>query len=262
MKEHDVISYPNNFLSQVIIRIDFIEYIETRKLFNNDLIKIIRKHYTRQSLPIQTNYDSVNINMPKDSSKEPTINRNLKSGIAMDFIDTSMKNKITLTNKAMILEFNKYESFNNTIEIIASLLLQLTNLSEFGSSRIGLRYINLFEQNRIKISKTMFNQPIVNALYYKDNKTISEKYTLTRSMCLDEYVHNNAILNVRYGFYNPDYPGTLNKNDFAIDFDYFTQEPMQEEEEILSFIKEGHAVIQESFENIITDKLRAKLNNE
>lgn len=260
MNEDDNIKYNNNFLAQVIMRIDFTDFIDTSLLFSSDILATIRANYTRQSIPIKTDFNSLNINIPKEQKDNPIIKRDIQSGISVEFIDASMKNKVTLSNKFVIFEFNQYKSFKNSYETISTIIQKIFSKITTNTQRIGLRYVNIFEQDKIKISKNLFNAPINSSIYYKDNRSILDKYQLARAMSLIEYFYDNTILNIRYGFYNPEYPSTLNKNNYVIDFDYYTQEQMHDDKQILIFLENGHTAIQNVFESIITDKLREKMN--
>ena len=77
-----------------------------------------------------------------------------------------------------------------------------------------------------------------------------------------EYNANGMRLNFRFGMFNPDYPKTLKKDNFALDYDCYYDEPISSSDEVLRYIQIGHDAIQTLFENSITESLRKVYNNE
>lgn len=71
-----------------------------------------------------------------------------------------------------------------------------------------------------------------------------------------EYRVDEMTMNFRYGMFNPEYPNYLKKNDFALDYDFFSDNVIDSVDEIFQVIDRGHYEIQVLFEHSITDSLR------
>lgn len=258
----DNINYKNNYLKQVIIRIDFRDYVETEKIFSESIEKNIRKAFPRQSIPQAVSFSDVSINIPPDNVALPQVTRELRTGISKEYISVDMMNKIILSNMALIVEVNQYVSYEAAINNINDVVKEIFKTNSIFTNRIGIRYINMFEQNAIKLNKGLFEKPISEIVACKDSKMIADKYALIRSMVQNEYHDGNSVLTMRYGFYNPDYPGILNKNDFVLDFDFYTEEQKDSFVDVAAFLEDGHDAIQKAFEASISDKLREKMHGE
>lgn len=126
---------------------------------------------------------------------------------------------------------------------------------------MGIRYINIFDTDKIKIRKNYFQTEIAGALS-KKTQELDNELKMIRSMHLSEYKFQNMHLNFRYGMFNPDYPNSIKKDNFALDYDCFIQEAISSSAEIMQGITDGHAIIQKMFENSITDSLRKVMYNE
>ena len=81
-------------------------------------------------------------------------------------------------------------------------------------------------------------------------------------MHMNEYRIDDMSLNFRYGMFNPEYPNFLKKNDFVLDFDFFTNDVIESVDSIIQILDKGHSEIQSLFESSITDSLREVMNNE
>lgn len=256
---YNTIRYQHTFLSQVIARIDFRNYIDSKELFCDEILDEIRSNFPRQSMTKAINFSNYNIELHAGSEMAPSIMEETKSGLSKEFASADRTSKLTLTNKFLVIEFNNYSSYTENFDVVKKIVGAILNNRSITTDRIGMRYINLFDVEKVKISKSLFRKPIADALYYKDEKIIAGDMQIIRTMNMSEYCSGNSILNIRYGFYNPEYPSKMNKNDFALDFDYFTQEPMNRSIDIAAFFDRGHITIQSTFESYISDKLRERM---
>lgn len=127
--------------------------------------------------------------------------------------------------------------------------------------RTGIRYINLFDSEKIKLQKNFFASDIAATLVTKLPNDEHEM-SLIRSMHMSEYRLPSMTLNFRYGMFNPEYPNALRKNNFALDYDCFTTDQLESADEILRNLENGHQAIQYLFENAITDAMRKVMNGD
>ena len=80
-------------------------------------------------------------------------------------------------------------------------------------------------------------------------------------MAMNEYIIDDMHLNFRFGMYNPQYPHTMKKTNFVLDYDCFCDEAVAGFEIILEHINKGHDSIQSMFESSITNQLRRVMGN-
>ena len=69
-------------------------------------------------------------------------------------------------------------------------------------------------------------------------------------------------LNFRYGLFNPQHPNKLLDKSFALDYDCYTEEPIEVADSMLRCVEKGHDAIQMLFESSITETLRKEMRNE
>lgn len=259
MKDFNSIKYENSFLNQVIIRVDFLQFLQTDKLFCENIEKEILKEFPRRGIDQKIRFNTINVVIDPNEINPPNAQKESLEGIQREYYKG--KNKLILSNKCIVYEINEYDTFDVHFQIFQTILFALFSKQRFTSARIGIRYINLFPTERIKLRKNMFSPEISATFNAKD--FVSDKGSLLiRSMTLNEYQVSNMTLNFRYGMFNPDYPNPLNKDSFSLDYDCFTTEPLETTDFILDSIKKGHDAIQELFEASISDSLRKVLSNE
>ena len=191
----------------------------------------------------------------------PSAHGEYQDGIQREYYSSTQKNKIVLTNKFMIIEINKYSDFEELQKWLHEIVLPFFAKNNLTVIRTGIRYINIFSPDKIKIRKSLFSSEIAAALNtntFQDNSDV----ILTRSMHVTEYQINGMHLNFRYGLFNPQYPNQLIDNSFALDYDYYTEEPIEVADGLLRCVERGHDAIQMLFESSITEVLRKEMRNE
>lgn len=140
-------------------------------------------------------------------------------------------------------------------------MFALFQKNRISATRTGIRYINIFDTSRIKLQKNFFTPEVASSLHIKLVKE-ENRPRLIRSMQMAEYRIDEMTMNFRYGMFNPEYPNFLKKNDFVLDFDFFSNEVIESSGEILQVLDKGHNEIQYLFEESITNSLREVMNAE
>ena len=249
--DYDNICYKNIFLNQVIVRIDFLEFIPNELIFSDSLMRAIQEHYPKKGMRQIVRFQDVNVILEPKSSKTE---QNITEGFQQEF-SNAKNNKFVISNKYVIFDTYKYTSFDNMLETIESILKTIMGLSNLTASRTGIRYINIYEAGAVKLSRNLFNSPIGSML---NTALLGEDEGLRciRSMAMTEYKYGDQVVNFRYGMYNPEYPRPMRRNSFVLDYDAFSEEPMTGFEAILSHIIDGHRAIQQLFENSVSYKLK------
>ena len=261
MNDLKKITYRNNFLSQVVVRIDFLEFIPNENVFSSDIEKIILKVFPRKGKDQIIRLNSVNFTFDVAHPDIPNANGQIFEGIQRESLAQEENNKLILSNKFIVFEINQYDTFGTHMQWFRDILVSFFLQNRVTAIRTGIRYINLFDSEKIKLQKNYFASDIAATLVTKlpDDE---HEMSLIRSMHMSEYRLSSMTLNFRYGMFNPEYPNVLKKNNFALDYDCFTTDQLENADEILRNLENEHQAIQYLFENAITDAMRKVMNGE
>ena len=260
MANFENINYSINFLNQVIMRSDFLEFIPNDNIFNLELEKVILQNFPRRGKDQIIRFNSINVVFDALAQQKPDTTREFTEGIQREYSSLDGQNKFILSNKFFVFEINQYKSFEELMSFVRPILLSIFTSNTITANRTGIRYINVYDSDKIKLQKNYFSPDVASSLYAKCS--VGDNINLIRSMAMSEYRIGSMSLNFRFGMYNPEYPNSLNKNSFALDFDCFTEEPLDTTDGILRCVENGHRSIQTLFENAITDNMRKVMRNE
>ena len=240
--------YKRTALSQVIIRLDFHEFIDNNKLYCDEVENAILPSFPRKGMQQLIKFQTMNVTFNPIGSK--TENTTI-DGIQQEFSNT-FGNKLILSNKFLIMEINQYSSYENALSAFTPVLKAVFAQSLPTVIRTGVRYINIYNDDSIKPQKNYFTSPVsalMDAKLTSDGKCI-------RALNLTEYVIDDMRLNFRYGQFNPQYPQVMKKPHFVLDYDCFSESSIQGYEGIMEHVNKGHDEIQKLFEASITETLK------
>lgn len=260
-EQYEDVCYKKNFLHQVIIRLDFLEFIPNVKLFDDKILQTILEHFPKRHKAQLVRFSSINVNIEGfDEERSATTSSETLDGLKQTFSDNN-QNKIIIANRFILFEINHYETFEKVIKWVSTIFTSFFTLNSITVMRTGIRYINLFDTTKVKVVKKYFTGRIAASLETKIPVDYNGIKCL-RSMHRMEFIVDDMVLNFQYGMYNPDYPRIMQRNDFSLDYDCFFAEPLNDCVDIIKYIRKGHSSIQTLFENSITDSLRSVLNGE
>ena len=247
----ETIKYENHFLSNVICRVDF-----ESDLSNETISQLAMSTEITQSFPIRGK-DSVeegtNFNVVQKPGADPQIFQERVSFVRKEFINSLGKNKCSISPKFLILEYGAYVSFEELKNHLMQIIQKIKNLSgDIQISRFGLRYINTFNVDNIRIFKSYFANEISGFV----SLSAPSNTLLSRAMGKIEYINSDVRLNMNFGEFNRNYPGAIQKHDFVLDYDAFIQGNYKLSDAFPQKLDVAHNMIQDVFENSITDKLR------
>lgn len=260
MLNYSSICYKNSFLNQVIVRVDFAQFIPTNMVFDEIIEKEILKTFPLRGKDQIIRFNSINVVFNPKNNNIPNANGEIVEGIQREYFTNDGSNKLILSNKFIIFEINKYVNFEFHKQWFQSILFALFQKNRVSVTRTGIRYINIFDTSKIKLQKNFFSSEISSSLSVK--LVEEQKPRLIRSMHMNEYRVDEMIMNFRYGMFNPEYPNFLKRNDFVLDYDFFSNEVIDSSDEILQLLDKGHNEIQFLFEQSITNSLREVMNLE
>ena len=253
----ETICYKKSFLHQVIIRVDFLEFIPSELLFSDGVVKSIKKYFTIVGMRQIMRYNDVNVVLNDKDAQ--TLSRT-QEGFQQEFSNTD-RNKLILSNKFVVIEINSYSSYEDMINKFYPIMKAIFASFPINSLRTGIRYINIIDNNVIRLTKSLFNSsvsPLVNTELSK----VVDGLSCIRSMCMNEYQVKDMRLNFRYGMFNPEYPSPMRSAKFVLDFDCYCDSLLSGCDAIMAHIDDGHDSIQYLFENAISDNLRKAMNDE
>ena len=259
MSDNDLynkVCYKNNFLKQVIFRIDFnntISEIDKTGLLNEDLSNLINQHF-----PLVERIEGFEGGLKIDITKFTPELQNTQKVYRFQFYDSQRENSIIIDSKSITLVNVKYNSYEEYKQILLNIKDKFFEVyKDISIKRVGLRYINeieLLETSFFNWSKYL-DKNIIGFINVAPNKS-----DIIRVINRIEIKKENHNLSFQYGLANPDYPAKIKRKNFVIDLDAYSGTIAISDIDI--YIDIFHDSIQDVFEKSITDKLREVLNAE
>lgn len=251
MADFNDICYKKNYLTDVILRVDFVSpVLSITDQLPKSITDIILKDFPIKE-PREAAFQQVQVN-PKEVKTEKRI------FTEWNFFGRNREKSITLTTDFFFIAYKKYEIYENMkreFESICNIFFETFN--EAQANRLGLRYINQIEAKEDGPINwgNYINNNLLGLLGFKINGS-----TPTRIFHNYEAVFEESYsVRFQFGLFNPDYPAPIKRNLFVLDYDAYYQ-GLIETQEISSNIDKYHDSVQMMFEQNITNKLRAKMN--
>lgn len=244
--------YIKNYIKDVIFRIDF---PSTPAKLENELMAPLAKKIL-EKYPIFEKRDIV-IKDLKISALEPF--KETSSDLTEFVYQGQDRDKsFVLSNKYMYINHKSWSSTsfdeirNFFIEILEEIISSNPDLQV---TRLGLRYINHIQlEDKNPLSwKVYLNKNLISGFDF-----IQEKSAISRLFNNLELNYGDMKIRFQYGMHNPDYPATIKKKLFILDYDAYCQS-IQSPEEINRNLKLFNDKIKELFELSIKDGLRKKM---
>lgn len=246
---YEEICYRNNYVAEVVCRLDFATPIEKlRNSMPKEIYDTVRKHY-----PIAEPKDVIGTELQINPINGASVNQVMtKQWI---FLSRDRVNTCTISPENIIFSIKKYNVFEELKKSILDILQTIMGtFPDIQGKRLGLRYINDLP---MKGHTNWINEKFFSALdAHRDDKT-------TRLVTNFEYaiVEKDLIVRLQYGYTNPDYPAIMKRENFVIDIDAFSSGIIYCED-LAQFIEDMHFEDQKCFEMMITDELRDNMNAE
>lgn len=257
MNKYEDVCYKRSFINQVIFRIDFLRFLTPEDVFYEDIENIIIRFFPKKGIDQILKFNDINLVLDNNNGKSSASSQTIEG--LQKVYSSNTGNRFIISNMFLVFEINNYTLFDEHIKCFKDILFVLFSKSVM-AKRTGLRYINKYEADKLKLQKKFFNSDIAATLITKQTDEASS-IKLVRSMHINEYRTDNAILNFRYGMYNPRYPDYLDDNSFVLDYDCFSEEVFDSSDNILKFTNFAHDMIQGLFENSISESLRQVMQN-
>jgi uncharacterized protein (TIGR04255 family) len=244
------IRYRRNYLSEVIVRLDFLSPLQ----------EVEQKLSRRISQRAKTLFP---IAEPRDVlAREVQVSRTeLRSrdrhGKEWVFHGREREKRFVIGGGALYVSYSLYSNY----EVLREEFLTVMNtcfdvFPDMQGKRLGLRYINNFDFSNGDplVWEQFLNNDMLSLFRFAPDPT-----SLSRIFHVLEFNYGDHNLRYQFGMPNPDFPAAIRQRLFVLDFDaYF--EGVLEREDIQPHLDKFHDKIQTLFEYSITDLLRRLLN--
>lgn len=244
--------YKSNRLTNVIAKVEFHNKLTNMDSLPQDALKHIKERF-----PISEPGVSHQLNFHAKIANPSTINSEMNSErfTAYTYHSTDRKRSLMIDPLSLTVSYSKYDNYKEfQTDFIESIKRLFPNETQVGVRTITMRYINVFNDfdlnKKNKISKYI-NKKYLNASMLE----IRNQNTYSRCISAIEHTYDIAKSKIQYGFYNPDYPSAIMQYPFLIDctsyVDYLT-----EIKDVPDIFDKLHDIIENAFEDIITDETR------
>lgn len=243
------IKYKKNFLSEVVVRIDFLNPI-------NKIDKELPKKVKNKILKYFEVLEPQPINVKQIDFQNEKFDDTGDAYTEWKFFSLNRDKQLTLINSSIFISYKSFSNFSFLSKEFNDISKTIfIAFPEIQIKRQGLRYIN-----RISFSKgdpfdwsDYINDGLLSTLNF-----VTETRQLTRIFHIIEYNLGSHILRFQFGIHNSDYPAPIRQKEFILDYDAFStgidKESMSNNLDLL------HTTIQERFEDSILDGLRRVMN--
>lgn len=247
----DDVCYKKPFLSEVVARIDFVGPVAAFE--KNIPAKVLKKIVSHFPIAEPTESIAQHIELGLDGA----VKQKEVRGKQWNFFGKEREKQLTIESGAVFVRYTKYSRFEDLKEEFQEAVNAIDeNTSGIIAQRFGLRYINQFDFDDLKLSNVnkYFNESLLGALPFSGYAR-----NLTRNFHIIELKFDDIDVRFQFGFPNTDYPAVIKRPIFVIDIDAYavTAHPISES---LQYIEAAHGHIQTLFEESITAELKSKMN--
>jgi len=245
--------YENNPLTDVIFRIDLDKPVAGSKKLTDDFYNLIKSVFPKRAI-VQGTVLHGQIVAQKDGTKFTQSQQKVTN---YRFWDENQKKTLMLEPSTDInLVFKVYKNSKELKDVINLIVDSIIKVyGDITIKRTGLRYINeiVIQEGNPFDWRPFINRSLISSLDFR-----SEEDKLSRSMGIMELLRDTHKVLFQFGMYNPEYPNSISRKAFILDFDCYTEAPLN-----TSDIKGTIEMLQKDeeslFERSIEDGLREKM---
>ena len=251
-------NYKEFFNKKIILRLDFDNEINTDEIHNTAVSDSVINEI-KKSFPMQQKDQIVKIqSVTNDFVHNKEVLRINKSIIQRSFAMQNKKAKCVISPYLLSLEFSEYFDFDEIMKNLERLLsIIYEQVTDLQTTRIGLRYIYLFDETTKKPQKNFFNSYISNFVNLKFGSKVKPK--LSRIITKSEFVIDDDMrLVFNFGLHNKQYPSILSDNSFILDYDASCNAIINDSDSIIDKVRKGYSSIMDLLDNSISDVLKVQ----
>lgn len=252
-KGNKTMQYKNNYLKNVIFRIDFLGPLSEGKKHVDSFYNLIKNIFPKKE-KIEHTMIQAQVVAQKDRNR---VSQSTEKVTNHKFSDENQEKVLMLEPKSNInISFKTYENSKKLKEIIGlAIEAVIKTYGDIGIKRTGLRYINdisLPEGNAFDWA-AFINRSLIASLDF-----LPEKENLSRSMGIIELNRENHKVLFQFGMYNPDYPNLIAQRVFVLDYDCYTTDELNAScimKTVEMLQKDEEALFERSIENGLREKM-------
>jgi uncharacterized protein (TIGR04255 family) len=250
MPGYDDIVYKKNYLTQVIVRFDFVAPIQGLEM---DLPQKLAANLT-SGFPILEPQDARLFELNFGPVEAKQVQKSFKQ---YNLFGKEREKQLSLTSRFMFVVYTKYSKYEEMRKTVNDGITAL--VAEYPDTRVarfGLRYINTLDMNNI--------DPIDDWAKFISPDLLGplrcfDRNKLTRWMQVTEMKCGDLDLRFQFGLPNPDHPSVVKRPVFVLDLDGYVQ-AAHEFAQSLQHMDKAHECIQDQFERSITEGLREHMD--
>lgn len=239
--------YRNNFLTNVICRLDFRPIPEIDKLFLDKYRTAIKGEFPKIEEKKVVGFAA---KFEKGKSVE---HAQMPEKPIFHYKDVNEKNTIILSDDHLAIESRNYinfKEFKKIIELALDTFLGFFNSPDF--TRLGLRSINQIVLN--KGNPFVWNRYIDPSFVSVIDRFFNRSPNIARMMSQVILTYDDYKINFNYGMHNSEFPAKISRKEFILDFDFYTE--YVEQDQIIPLLKNFNKESAIMFERCIRDGLR------
>lgn len=253
--------YRKNFITQVLIRADFVRgSYPLAGAPGEEILALCADYPLRQS--ITRNKNEVRI---QKTPQGPVKDTRSYSFPEHNFWTEDKSRRIAVSREYALIEWKSYESFEALREEFLELMETIAGPNpSVKIGRLGMRYINEIKLPGPEHGPGLgaeFWRDYVNELLLGGLRFAANDGALARQMNSIELNYGSDRATVKYGVFNTEYPKPNRRREFILDIDTYCQQLLNPEE-LPVRLDAFHKAARSVFETAITDKLRAVMNRE
>jgi len=241
--------YERNFLSQVVLRIDYPRVADIASERRPALMASVAEDF-----PQITGLPQAQIQFTVALDR-PVVDQRIVGYTWFAKDDTGNK-CIELTTESLSLmnlnrSFTNFDDFFGQFSEIYESFEDTYQVNEF--TRVGLRYINQVDLDQGNALD--WNGYLSDEVIHATISRIPERFALSRSMHQVVSSHNDVTLVANYGIHNPDFPAPAVRRQFILDFDCYITGAVNRDA-MLRRVADLNDVCENAFEASIEARLR------
>lgn len=242
-------NYKNNYLDQVIFRIDFTREIDHSQKSTTSFYTGIKDIFPHKE-DIKNTILEASFSQEKGGRKISQAERDV---INYRFTDESKNIILGLDPTTLFIEVKLYTNFD---DLSSKIDLVLDNLKRcYGNliiKRTGLRYINTIVLNQGDPLgwANLINDNLISMLNFP-----ADKSELSRSMGLIELNKDSHYVRFQFGLPNREFPNPISRREFILDYDCYNDDEI-EISDVSDNVLLFHDNILSLYEESISDGLR------
>jgi len=242
---------PDNFLKQVILRLDFLGEIK----LSQQVVDTIRR-VVSDSFPEFKPQEKVLYEMTLENARKIPKEKRTKAFL---FHNNTTNSSLSLEPDAITFDIKDYITYRNFRDFVQRVIQNLgAENSSAKTSRIGLRYINqiIINEGSPFDWAELIRDPLTSNLNF-----IERQNELSRLVGIIELNRSEYFIKFQHGWFNSEYPNPIAKKEFALDYDCYSKN-----ETDLSFVLNQvdtyHTAIKELFEYSTLENLKKIMRGE